>query len=434
MGIYIFPDFIKHYDLIRSILRDVFLYGCFSKGDLENKKHGSSRKVSYEMRRIKQYIENDFIKIDKDGKNKLLSLSYDDISNTKNFLVNTYLSKSFTRSDITLYYYLLSILNYKSEPMNFSDIENEMISKELIDYENISSKTIERKLNELVNSMEIVSVKKNGRIKEYYLSEDILKELNNNEVLKLYNIVDLYKNIIFPNVSGHYFYDTLKDYMEFERNIIPTDNNCFQYKNLHFHPVIEEELILKVMKAIENRNEIKLKTDDKAARVKNGNNEVLRPFKLRYDIECGRFYVFSFTSKGKCISARLDRKDDVEVLKTRFNYDKYEEKYKIAMGKSFSSVPHNIDGQYEEVEFEVQINSSMEYYIIDKIKGELGECTFEKINDKIYSFKKIVNDPWEMIPWIRKYGGYLRVISPKYLHKKIQNDWEDMLNNYGVIS
>ena len=116
------------------------MYGCFSKGDLENKNHGNSRKVSYEMRRIKQYIEDDFIKIDKDGKNKLLSLSYDDISNTKNFLVNTYLSKSFTRSDIILYYYLLLVLNYINEPMTFSEIENELISNELIDYENISSK------------------------------------------------------------------------------------------------------------------------------------------------------------------------------------------------------------------------------------------------------------------------------------------------------
>ncbi len=410
------------------------MYGCFSKGDLESKNHGSSRKVSYEMRRIKQYIEKDFIKIDKDGKNKLLSLSYDDISNTKNFLVNTYLSKSFTKADIILYYYLLLILNYKNKPMAFSDIENELVSEELIDYENISSKTIERKLNELANSMEIVSVKKNGRVKEYYISEDILKELDNEEILKLYNIVDLYKNIIFPNVSGHYFFDTLRDYLEFERNVIPKDKNCFQYKNLHFHPVIEEELILKVMRAIENRNEIRFKNDCKTTRVKMYDNEVIRPFKLRYDVECGRFYVFSFTSTGRCISARLDRKDDIDVLKTRFNYEEYEEKYKLAMEKSFSSVPHNTDTPYEEVEFEVNIDSLNEYYIVEKIKGELGDCTFEKISDTKYLFKKIVNDSCEMIPWIRKYGGYLKVISPRYLHKKIKKDWEDMLNNYGVIS
>lgn len=54
--------------------------------------------------------------------------------------------------------------------MTFSGIENELVCKELIDYENISSKTIERKLNELASSMEIVSIKKKGRVKEYYIS------------------------------------------------------------------------------------------------------------------------------------------------------------------------------------------------------------------------------------------------------------------------
>lgn len=436
MGVVIFPDFIKHYDIIRSILRDVFLYGCFSKSDLENKNHGSSRKVSYEMRRIRQYIENDFIKIDKDGKNKLLSLSYDDISNTSNFLVNTYLSKSFTKSDIILYYYLLLILNYKNKPMTFSEIQDELVNEGLINYENISSKTIERKLNEISNSMEIVSNIKRGRVKEYSISEDILKELNNEEVLKLYYIVDLYKNIIFPNVSGHYFYDTLRDYIEFERNIIPIqkEKDYFQYKNLHFHPIIEEELILKIMRAIENRNEIILKTNCKIRHVKRYDNEVIKPFKLRYDIDCGRFYVFSFTNKGRCISARLDRKDDIEVLKTKFNYDEYKEKYKCSMEKSFSSVPNNNEVPYEEVEFKVKINSLNEYYIVEKIKGELGECTFEAINDTEYLLKKQVNDSWEMIPWIRKYGEFLKVISPQWLNDKIQKDWEVMLKSYGVIS
>lgn len=436
MEVVIFPDFIKHYDIIRSILRDVFLYGCFSKSDLENKNHGSSRKVSYEMRRIRQYIENDFIKIDRDGKNKLLSLSYDDISNTNNFLVNTYLSKSFTKSDIILYYYLLLILNYKNKPMTFSEIEDELVNEGLINYENISSKTIERKLNEISNSMELVSNTKRGRVKEYSISEDILRELKNEEVLKLYYIVDLYKNIIFPNVSGHYFYDTLRDYIEFERNIIQIqkEKDYFQYKNLHFHPIIEEELILKIMRAIENRNEIILKTNCKIRQVKRYDNEVIKPFKLRYDIDCGRFYVFSFTNKGRCVSSRLDRKDDIEVLKTKFNYDEYKEKYKCSMEKSFSSVPNNNEAPYEEVEFKVKINSLNEYYIVEKIKGELGECTFEAINDTEYLLKKQVNDSWEMIPWIRKYGGFLKVISPQWLNEKIQKDWEVMLKSYGAIS
>lgn len=424
-----FPDFIKHYDIIRSILRDVFLYGCFSKSELESKNMNSSRKISYEIRRIRQYIESDFIKIDKNGKNKLLSLSYDSISNTKNFLVSTYLSKSFTKSDIVIYYYLLLVLNYEDKPMIFSEIEDVLINEGLVNYDEISSKTIERKLNEMCNKMEIVSFRKRGRSKEYFIADDILKDLTNDEVKRLFSIADLYKNIIFPHISGYYFYDTLKDYMDFERKIDYKEKDPFQYDHLHFHPVIDEELVLKLMKAIESQNEVLITSNNKYRRY---NDEPLKPVKLRYDIECGRFYVIGFYN-DRCIAVRLDRKDEVKILKSKFDYDKYLEKYKKSMDKSFSSVPLNDKNTCNNVKFELTINDG-EDYLISKIKGELGECSFERIEKNKFIIRKEVNDGWEMIPWIRKYGENIKVIEPAALRKRLKKDWEAMLNNYGIIS
>lgn len=426
-----FPDFIKHYDMIRSILRDVFLYGCFSKSTLENKNKNSIRKINYEMRRIRQYIEKDFIKIDKDGKNKLMNLSYNNILNTKNFLVDTYLSKSFTRSDIILYYCLLLVLNYEDKPMTFSEIEDVFIEKELIDYDKISSKTIERKLKEMTENLEIVKAEKNGRVKEYSVCEDVLKELSNEEIEKLLFVCSLYKNIVFPNVSGYYTVQSLSDYMKFERNVEINDDDFFQYQYLHFQPVIEEELILKVMKAIKNRNEILIHSNGKVRRVKTYDEKNIKPVKLRYDIECGRFYIIGFC-KGRCISARIDRKDDVEIVNTTFDYDKYLEKYKKSMDKSFSSVPNNNDNPYDIVKFKLSIDPETENFLINKIKGELGICVMEKVNDQEYVIEKEVNDAWEMIPWIRKYCGNIKVVSPAWLKKKINDDWKIMLSNYNI--
>ena len=118
-----FSDFIKHYSIIRNILRDVFLYGCFSRDGLEDKRNVSSRKISYELRRIQQYVEQEFIKFDKDGRYKLLSLTYDYIRNTENFLVKTYMTKSFTRLDVLLFFNLLMAVYYYDRPCSFKDIE-----------------------------------------------------------------------------------------------------------------------------------------------------------------------------------------------------------------------------------------------------------------------------------------------------------------------
>ncbi len=44
-------------------------------------------------------------------------------------------------------------------------------------------------------------------------------------------------------MAGYYFTLSLFDYLYFERNINIENKDLFQYKDLHFHPVIEEEIL-----------------------------------------------------------------------------------------------------------------------------------------------------------------------------------------------
>lgn len=424
-----FSDFIKHYDIIRCILRDIFLYGCLSREELENKSYVSSRKVSYEIRRIQQYIEKEFIRTDREGRNKLLSLTYDSISNTKNFLVGTYLSKSFTKTDIILYFYLLLALNSMNKPCTFIEIEEFLIEKGLISYDNISRKTVQRKINELTNSMGILTYEKQGRSKVYSISEDILKNLDDEEVKRLCSIISLYKNILFPVISGYYCEETLKDYMLYERGISENYDDCFQYKNLHFHPIVEEEILWKLMNAIHNRNLVSCSNINRRCKPE----EFKRPFKLRYDVNCGRFYLISFNEKGRCIASRLDRVEDLVVHKEQFNYEELEEKYVKAMKNSWSSVPCNIGNEHDLLKIKVIINDPKDAYILGKIKSELQKFTIKEISKSEYIIEKVVNDVWEMTPWLRSYAGYVKVISPKWLNKKLKNDWKEMLESYGDV-
>lgn len=424
-----FSDFIKHYESIRCILRDIFLYGCFSREELENKSYVSSRKVSYEIRRIQQYIEKEFIRTDREGRNKLLSLTYDSISNNKNFLVDTYLSKSFTKTDIVLYFYLLLALNSMNKPSTFIELEEFLIEKGLISYDNISRKTVQRKLNELTNSMEILTYENQGRSKVYSISEDILKDFNDEEIKRLSSIISLYKNILFPVISGYYCEETLKDYMLYEREISENYDDCFQYKNLHFHPIVEEEILWKIMKAIHNRNLVSCSNINRRCKPE----EFKRPFKLRYDVNCGRVYLISFNEKGRCIASRLDRVEELVVHKKQFNYEELEEKYVKAMKNSWSSVPCNSGNGQDLLKIKVIIKDPKDAYILGKIKSELKKFTIKKISENEYIIEKVVNDAWEMTTWLRSYAGYVKVISPKWLNKKLKNDWKEMLCNYGVI-
>ncbi len=238
-----FSDFIKHYNIIRDILRDCFLYGCFSRDGLTKKRNISSRKVSYEMRRIQQYVEDKYIKFDKDGRYKLLSLTYDFLRHTENFLVNTYMTKSFTKTSLITYYYILMLIQSKDKPCSLKEIENGLADEGYPLFENVSSKTLARKLSEMCGRIGILACNSVKRTKYYSISSDVLNELKNNEVMTILTAVSLSKNMIFPVTAGYYCEQTLKDYLCYERDIDVRDTDLFNYRNVHFHPVIEEEIL-----------------------------------------------------------------------------------------------------------------------------------------------------------------------------------------------
>jgi hypothetical protein len=433
-GNLMFSDFIKHYNIIRSILRDVFLYGCFSREGLEEKRKLSSRKISYEIRRIQQYIESEFIKIDRDGRNKLLALTYDSIRNTENFLVKTYMTKSFTRSDLILYFNLLMTLNAQDTPYCFKDIEEDLIDEGILSYDNISSKTIERKLDEMCKSLGVLKCETVKRTRYYSVSEDILKEIDDTELTKLITAVSLFKNILFPVTAGYYCEQSLRDYANYERGIEVDSRDDFQYKNLHFHPVIEEQILLQLLKAIQERRWVTLDYNLPQSRRNNNTKEPVRPFKIRYDINCGRFYLVSYDKNNRCVVSRLDRIEEVEVNKNTYDTANLREIYNRDMKYSWSTVQLGSGKKPEKIKLEITIEEPKENYIIARIKSEVKEgCSIEKVGEGLYHLSMIVNDSLEMVPWIRSYSGYIKVIQGRALIKRIAEDWKEMLENYGTL-
>lgn len=428
-----FSDFIKHYNIIRTILRDVFLYGCFSREELEGKRKISSRKISYEIRRIQQYIEEEYIRIDRDGRYKLLALTYDSIRNTENFLVKTYMTKSFTRTDLILYFYLLGTLYAQGKSCCFREIEDALIGEGLVSYDNISSKTIERKLNEMCTSLGVLDCETIKRTKHYSISKDIFEVFDNQEMIELLTAVSLFKNMLFPVSAGYYCEDNLKDYILYERKIKLDFGDYFQYRNLHFHPVIEEDILWKLLNAMQERKCISLNYKLPPNRSIDNPKELLRPFKVRYDIQCGRFYLVSYDNRNRCVISRLDRIEDIEVYNSTYEAEGLKELYERDMKYSWSSVPLGQGSKPESVKIEIIIDESKEKYIIERIQSEVQEGIIERIEDGCYHLTMRVNDSGEMVPWIRSYSGYMKVIQGRHLAKRLAEDWREMLENYGTL-
>ena len=428
-----YNDFIKHYNIIRDILRDCFLYGCFSRDGLESKRNVSSRKVSYEMRRIQQYVEEKYIRIDKDRRYNLLSLTYDFMRHTDNFLVNTYMTKSFTRTDLLTYFHILMYIQSKKSPCSLSRIENGLNDEGLISFDRISSKTIERKLAEMCKRIGILSCEVVKRTKHYTISPDILEGLNCNELRELLVAVSLYKNILFPVTAGYFCQQTLKDYLQYERRIHYDEANYFNYRHVHFHPVIEEHVLWEILNAIHQRRKIKIYYHSPKNQYNRINNKVFSPYKIRYDVHHGRFYLISFSRYDRCIVSRLDRIEKVEIIEESFQREAFDRLYQKQMCCSWSSVSLD-DGKMPEImKLEVIIDEPAENYIVERIMSEVPNGTLEKIENGRYHVSIQINDSSEMIPWLRGYAGHIRVLENTELAEKLLDDWKEMLLSYGIV-
>ncbi len=428
-----FNEFIKHYNIIRDILRDCFLYGYYSRDGLESKRNVSSRKISYEIRRIQQYVENEYIRFDKDGRYKLMSLSYDFLRHPDNFLVSTYMTKSFTRTDLLTYFLLLLFIRSESKPCSLKYIEDGLNARGLVSFDKISSKTIQRKLTEMCESIGVLSSEAVKRTRYYSVAGDLLETLNTDELKELMTAVSLYKNIVFPVTAGYFCQQTLKDYFLYERKMKYEDKNIYNYRQVHFHPVIEEQVLWELMKAIHQRRKIRITYHSPKSTSNCSNRRILSPYKIRYDVRHGRYYLISFNTHSRCIVSRLDRLEAVELLEEQFHREDFDEKYRSHMHYSWSSAALNPANKPETVKLEIIINEPAENYILERIKYEATLGKLEKIEAGRYCFTLQINDSYEIIPWLRSYAGYVKVLESKELAEKLLNDWKETLSNYGIV-
>lgn len=112
---------IRDYENIRQILRDIYIFGCFSRDDFIEKKGISGRKYDKEQQRISSYLPEGFIQKRRVDKKVQLYCSYNIMDGGSNHLAETYRNKSFTALDIMSFFFVQQLLN-ENEEMTAAEI------------------------------------------------------------------------------------------------------------------------------------------------------------------------------------------------------------------------------------------------------------------------------------------------------------------------
>lgn len=423
---------IGEYERIRHILRDFYIFGCFTKDDYVEKSFISPSKYDQDQRKINAYLPEDFISKKKKNRKIIQFCRYNMYKDRENYIANTFRCRNFSELDIKTYFYVLQYLNEKDMGLSeLCEIINDIGYGEVNDYQR---ETMRKKLIKFEEAEYITRYGDEKRPK-YKLNRDILKDLSDDEIEDICIMLELVKNREILQVPFLFLQKKLELYLYCNRNIKNIDKDFFLYKHNHLFNVLDNEILLELLKAINNKSCVQITLVNNIENNDKGQEcsfEVM-PIKIIYDIVYGRQYLFSFSNEeNEFIISRIDRIKKVETGEKI----KDEELNEILKGASIeekswctSNISESID---TTVKIEFKFDEKNEFFILERIKREGQHGKITKLEEGRYLFEIEVKDPGEMIPWIRSFGERAKIIESGdfKIEEKIISDWEELLKKY----
>lgn len=418
---------IRDYENIREILRDIYIFGCFSRDDFIEKGY-SGRKYDNEQRRISAYLPEKFIQKRRVNKKVLLYCKYGISDSTRNYLAETYRNKSFTLLDVLAYFYVMQILG-NCERMTLPEILNQIpCCNDEIEF---TKDNLRVKLDELVENG-LLNTEKDGRNINYFLNDDLWSDFSNDELKDIYSYLEFLKNICPLEMPFYFLQRKLKLYLYSSRNIMISDLDGFQFKHNHIFNSLDNDVLLTCLIAIRTHMALQVKKKGHDGDVE---FETL-PIKVIHDSTYGRQYLLCYNSAaGIATTIRIDKIKAAKCSKNQSD----EEKKAINEYIDFDEISWCTSlkvGKQEEIVIRFYFDEITERYILNRIKKEGHEGTITKINNGVYEYRILVSDPNEMVPWIRSFGERAKVISSGEFETEnlILEDWKRAVEKYESIS
>lgn len=416
---------IRDYENIRHILRDMYLYGCFSREDFVDMGI-SGRKYDNEQRRINAYLPKGFIRKRREGRKVLQYCSYNPFDCPENYLAETWRNKSFTMLDIMAYFYILQILG-NGEEKTLTELLEEIPE---INSENVFTKDNLRVKLEEMQEQELIQSRREGRNVWYSLKEDIWRDFTEAELRDLYVYLEFLKNVLPFPMPFYFLQKKLRLYMECERKKEAEPADQFLFRHSHLSHALDGEIVLDLLRAIRQKRyvTVKMRYGDVKLRV--------IPMKIIHDSTYDRQYLLCReVSKKRIRDIRLDKLTAVE-LEEAVPEDELEAAAQCKKAEQECWCTSGANNDAVEVMICFCFDEEREGFVLDRVRreGHGGELTREAPGR--YLYRIMVRDPIEMIPWIRSFGERAQVIaSGEYrIEERIAEDWRKAVKKYEAIS
>lgn len=278
----------------------------------------------------------------------------------------------------------------------------------------------------------------------YRIQDDLFRDLSEEELIDLYDFVDVMANTQVPSVQGYLLRDGLKKHL-LRNQVEPHAVETFLYKYHYYSRILDEAHLFSLLHAIRHRRRVQFlyfsPKSEKSYAAKNtnplfekdtkGKFEKTLPLKIVYDHQYGRWYLLSYGREG----IRKYRMEGITEIEEGESVDEalFEEKAKELEGKIRYSWlidtgrPVTVRARFYNPE------GSEPNFIKERVllQGQWGQIVFEDEHSFIYEIT--VNGTIEIKPWLRSFGSSCEILEPAQLRREMIAEWKEIQSYYESV-
>ncbi|GGD89901.1 helix-turn-helix transcriptional regulator [Paenibacillus nasutitermitis] len=278
----------------------------------------------------------------------------------------------------------------------------------------------------------------------YHIQDDLVRSLSDEELIDLYDFVDVMANTQVPSVHGYLLRDGLKKHLlrnQVEQHAVEP----FLYKYHYYSRILDEAHLFTLLNAIRHRRKVRFlyfsPKSEKSYASKNtnplferdteGKAEKTLPLKIVYDHQYGRWYLLSHGREG----VRKYRMEGITQIEEEESVDEvwYEEKKnELAEKIRYSWLidtgrPLTVRARFYNPE------GSEPNFVKERVllQGQWGQIVFEDEDSFIYEIT--VNGITEIKPWLRSFGSSCEVLEPASFRRELIAEWKEIQSYYESV-
>ncbi|MCL2061931.1 MAG: WYL domain-containing protein [Firmicutes bacterium] len=389
-----FSELIKNFNKIRDFMRDFYIYGFKSRDDFSIK---SARTYDNEKRRCESYLGQSMKWSYTGVGNKVSFVSADCGKLSTNPLFSAWKSKSFTKNDIMLHFYILDAVRETDKSAEELTEEITQKSETLFDLQ-----TVRGKCNEYTTAGILMRTKK-GKAFRYALAQNPIAL--DEEIL---NAVKFFQSGVL-GVVGDYILDS-----------VSAENDLFTFKHQYIAHTLEDGVLYDILTAIREQKNISFSLIG----TKNGaaTEKQVFPVKILCSHSSGRRFLCGYSRLHRFTVYRLDAVKAVKILEAAESPQEILHSFNRNIGKLWG-VSFDAKDRNQAFSLTLHIDEGREQHIINRILKESRGGTLERIRENTFLFTKDVFDSVEASPWIKTFiGRIISIEGHEYLKHRLQSD------------